>query len=105
MLLKIFHFRKTVATAGTREQLTTAKRHVPSIIFQAEVSNTGQVYIGNDQVTSTNCVVELDSGDSIELSAASFGGSQANWDLTDFHIDVSVNGDGVFVGYAERDDF
>ena len=100
----MFHFLKVVATAGTREQLTTAKLHVPSVIFQAEVSNTGQVYIGNNQVSSTNCIIELDSGETISLSATSFGDASAKWDLTDLWLDVSVSGDGAFVGYAERED-
>lgn len=104
MLLKIFHFRKTVTTAGTREQLTTAKKTVPSVIFQAEQSNTGKIYVGDDTVTSTNCIVELSAGDTIELSASTFGDAQANWDLTDFFLDASVSTDGVFCGYAERMD-
>lgn len=104
MLLKIFHFKKTVATAGTSEQLTTSNLHVPSVIFQAETNNTGKVYIGNDQVSVTNAAIELSAGDSVEMSAASYGDATAKWDLSDFHLDVSVSTDGVFVGYAERKD-
>ncbi|TAL13940.1 hypothetical protein EPN95_04605 [Patescibacteria group bacterium] len=104
MVVKPFHFRKTVTTATAREQVTTARIVTPTVIFQAEVSNTGQVYIGNDQVSATNCIVELDSGDSVELSAAHFGLADAQWDLSDFWMDVSVSTDGAFVGYGERKD-
>jgi len=104
MLLKPYHFRKAVTTAGTREQLTTAGLHVPVVSFQAEVSNTGQVYIGNDQVSATNCLIELDSGQQVELSGADYGLADGKWDLSKIWLDVSVSTDGIFCGYAERID-
>jgi hypothetical protein len=104
MLLKPFHFRKTVTTAGTREQLTTAKLHVPSFTISTEKSNTGDVYIGNNQVSATDCLIELGAGDVHEFEASKYGLAGANWDLTDFWVDVQTSGDGCFVGYAERED-
>lgn len=38
MIVRPFHFRKAVTTAGTREQLTTAERHVTDLLIQATVS-------------------------------------------------------------------
>lgn len=98
------HFRKTVTTAGTRVQLTTANLRVPSIDFQAESDNGGRMFIGNDQVSSSNCMASLGPGDSLSLVAADYGDADAQWDLSEFWIDSGTSTDGVFVGYAERAD-
>ena len=98
------HFRKTVTTAGTRERLTTASRRVPSIDFQAESDNGGRVFIGSNQVSSSNCMASLGPGDSLSLVAADYGAADAQWDLSEFWLDVGTSTDGVFVGYAEREE-
>ena len=104
MKLLLGHFMKTVTTAGTAEQITTANKRVPSLVFQAEVNNTGQVYVGNSTVSATDMGAELDSGDVYEFNATKYGDALAVWDISDFWIDVSVSTDGVHVSFAERDD-
>lgn len=96
------HFRKTVTTAGTSEQVTTANTFTPVIDFQAESDNTGRVFIGNSAVSSTNCLASLGPGDSLSLVAAHYGDATAQWNLSDFWFDVGTSGDGAFVGYHER---
>lgn len=96
------HFRKTVTTAGTRERLTALSLRVPCIDFQAETDNGGRVFIGNNQVSSSNCMASLGPGDSLSLLAADYGLADAQWDLSEFWVDVGTSTDGVFVGYAER---
>ena len=54
MIVRPFHFMKTVTTAGTREQLTTSERHVTSVVIQSEANNTGYVYVGGSSVSSSN---------------------------------------------------
>ena len=61
MIVKIFHFLQTVATGGTRVRLTTADIRVPSVSVQSQQDNTGQVYVGNDLVSSTNNMIDLDA--------------------------------------------
>ena len=102
--LKLRHLTKAVTTAGTREQLTTASLKVPAVMIQAEVSNTGQVYAGDNQVSATDCGVELDSGDSITISAAELGWAEGKIDLSTIWLDVSVSTDGVWCTYLERED-
>ena len=101
MIVRPFHFMKTVTTATTREQLTTAERHVTSAIIQAEITNTGYVYVGNSTVSSTDYFALLVAGASVSLDALSLGLSDAKIDLSEIWLDVSVSTDGVSVGYLE----
>ena len=96
------HFRKTVTIAGTRERLTASAFKTPMVDFQAESTNTGRIYIGHNQVSSTDCMADLGAGDSLSLIASNYGDATAVWDLSEFWIDSSISTDGVFVGYAER---
>jgi len=95
-------FTKAVTTAGTREQLTTAELYAPAVLIQAEVSNTGQVYVGDKAVSSANTGIELDSGDSITLSASDLGWTGALISLKDIWLDVSVSTDGVWCTYLQE---
>ena len=99
---KVRHFNKTVTAAGTRERLTDLNINVPSIMFQAEVDNGGQVYIGDNQVSSTSTGVELDAGDSFVLSAVELGWASGEVSLRDIWIDVGTSSDGVWCLYLER---
>ncbi len=101
MELKPRTFRKTVTTAGTRERLTSSGKAVPSVVLQAESSNTGVVYVGDNQVSSTNGI-ELNANDSMTLTNDDLGSSDAKISLKDIWLDVSVGTDGVNVMYEER---
>jgi hypothetical protein len=104
MKLKLSHFRKTVTTAGTREQLTTSEVKSPSVSIQALRANTNTVFIGNNQVSSTTHFVSLAAGGTTVLSAEAFGLAGAQIDLSQIWLDVGVNGEGVVVGYLDRQD-
>ena len=79
---------KTVAAAGTAEALVAADQRVKSVTIIAKVGNTGNVYVGGEDVdSSTND--GLAPGDSLKQKAA-------NWlDLNDIFLDVDTNGEGV----------
>lgn len=100
-------FRKAVTTAGTGEQLTTADIETPAVLIQAEVSNTGQIYVGDSQVnysaTDASIItgVELDSGDSISFDIADCG-EDAAINLSGIWLDAGVSGDGVWVTYLQE---
>ena len=83
-------------------QLTTSEKYVPAIAIQAEVSNTGQIYIGDNQVSATSCGIELDSGDSQTISAAALGMAHGQISVNDIWLDSSVSTDGVWCAYLER---
>jgi len=94
-------FRKTVGTSGVRERLTTSDLKVPAITIQALPENTNNVYIGDDQVTTSNGL-ELDALDSITLSAQELGLGGASISLRDIWLDVDTGAEGVQVLYLER---
>ena len=60
--------RKAVGAAGTRERLTTAEILTPYVAIQAIQGNAGNVFVGDDQVSSTN-------GFELSTLASSTGGS------------------------------
>lgn len=91
-----------MTTAGTRERLTQADIKSPSVVIQAEVSNTGQIYVGDDQVAAAKTGIELDSGDAVTLTAPSMGSALSMVSLRDIWLDSSVSTDGVWVTYLER---
>ena len=102
MIVRPFHFRKFVTTAGTREQLTTNERHVTDLLIQAEIDNTGYVYVGNSQVSSSNYLALLVSGASLSLDSADLGSGDVKIDPSEIWLDVSVSTDGVLVGFMEQ---
>ena len=102
MYLKPRAFLVTNAAAATR--LTTLNIKVASVIIQAERSNTGYVYIGDNQVSATNYGVDLASGDSITLSAKELGWADAKISLKDIWHFSSVSGDGVSCMFLDETD-
>ena len=83
----IISSEKTVATAGTAVALSATQR-VKSLTIRAKAGNTGQVYIGGSDVSSTTND-GLDAGESVSFEAV-------NWlDMADVYIDVDTNGEGV----------
>lgn len=75
---------KNVTTAGTRVQLDNIPCKEVTII--AKKSNTGKIYVGGNDVSSTVYGVELSAGDRITLKIS-------NSNLA--YIDASVSGEGV----------
>jgi hypothetical protein len=73
-----------VTTAGTRVQLPTHGCKEVTII--AKKGNTGQIYLGASDVSSTVYGLEMDAKDSITLKVAN---SNQLW------IDASTNGEGI----------
>lgn len=102
MYLKPYAFLKTIASSSVRERLTTANLMVPAVLITAEVSNTGRIYIGDNQVSSTRYGADLGAGDSITLSAVELGWADAKMALKDIWLIPSVATDGVSAMFLER---
>ena len=86
--------RKTVTTAGTREQLgslTSCRK----VTVQAELDNSGVVVVGG-----SSCVAALSTRRGLALEA---GDSEDFYvlELADLYLDVTVSGDGVTYVYYE----
>jgi hypothetical protein len=81
--------RKTVASAGTAEKLSTTPTHIVRVTVVAETDNTGTIAVGNSTVVaalSTRRGTPLSAGDSITIEVN---------ELTDVWLDSTVAGDGV----------
>ena len=101
MYLKPHCFLKTVTTAGTQVPLRTNNIRAVAVTLTAERSNTGYVYVGDSEVSSTNYGFDLMAGDSYTISPVEFGLATAHISLKDIWLDVSVSGDGVSVLFWE----
>lgn len=89
----------SVASAGTRVRLTTSKLGASGIIFQANASNTGNIYIGDVTVTSSNGMA-LAPGDTLTISSQSLDGiMDSELLLNDFWLDADTAGNSVRVQY------
>lgn len=91
-----------IDVAGTQEQVTTNTNIRPStIIFSAPKANTGDIYIGISDVSSTDFIYELQPGESCTLSIdASMGRmGSTGFQLSDFWVDAATAGDDCNVTY------
>ena len=79
---------KTVATAGTAVALSATSLRVKSITIVAKDTNTGRVYVGGSDVTST-VNRGLQAGDALHHT------SDGWFDLKDLFVNASVNSEGV----------
>jgi len=95
----------TVTTAGTRTQVTSSTSiYVESIYIEALGTNTGYMYIGNSDVSSTKYVARLGAGQGWWWTAPSSGGSGykavgQGLQISSLYIDSSVSGEKVQVTY------
>jgi hypothetical protein len=103
MALVPFCFKKTVASAGTAERLTNRDIYVPAVLIQGISTNGGDVYLGDEKVSSTNGI-ELDASDTIVLSAYQMGWADEKINLYRIWIDADSDDEGVNVMYMERVD-
>ena len=102
MALKPHGFLKTVTATDAPEQLTTSNRVAPAVLLQAELDNTGYVYVGDSAVSETNFGICLAAGDVYTMSAEELGWGRAQISLKDIWLDVSFAGDGVSCMILER---
>lgn len=88
----VINGQKTVTTAGTAEQVISTNEH-GVITIKALAANTGNIYIGNSDVSSVN-------GD---VLVAEESRSYLLDGLNKIYIDSDVNGEGVsYSGTVER---
>ena len=100
MALKIYTLAELdIPTAGTRVQASATSTIVSSIIFQADTANTGNIFVGDVNVTSTRGYA-LTPGDSIAFSGDMAGYSGKEFILSDFYVDTATNGNDVWITYV-----
>lgn len=93
---------KSVASAGTREQLTASDIIASTVIIQAKNANTGTIYVGDSTVDSTHCI-ELQKGEVLSLTGDHRNEGQTDeLVLSDIWLDTSDSGDGVQWAYYKK---
>ena len=97
-------FSRTVTLAGARERLTDSDMDVLSVTFQAELLNTGVIYLGDNQVSSSNYAYGLVAGDTVSLDGPSLGSAPAFISLSEFWLDTNSSGDTLIVSTLQRMD-
>lgn len=104
MAIKLFTLAQvTVTTTGTRVQVSTSDLAVTSVVIQAAPANTGNIYVGDDAVTSTRNSATLEPSRAWSISADGSGrAGQEEFVLSDFWVDSATSGDKVNVSYIKR---
>lgn len=89
----------TVASAGTAVAVSATATPITSILIEADRANTGNIFVGDSAVDSTNGT-ELTPGGSI-----SYQSDEPQTDefiLSDFFVDAATNGDKARVHFTKR---
>ena len=92
---------QAVAVAGTAEALVGSDTLATSVVIQAQKDNTGDMYIGDSTVDSTNGI-ELQPGQSLTVEGEWIGGTQESFNLADIWVDAATSGDEVRIIYVKR---
>lgn len=86
--------RKTVASAGTAEALSSTAQPFSRVTVCADTDNTGIIAVGDSGVIAnlaTRTGVPLEASDCYTINAGDWG----SMDLRTVFIDTTVSGDGV----------
>ena len=82
---QVIYGRKTISVSGTAEILMAATA-THSVTVKALLANTGDVYVGDSDVTTSNGY-PLSPGETISIDV--------DHELASIYIDVDTNGEGV----------
>ena len=105
MALKPVTIIATVATAGTRVQVSASDIPVSWIRFQAKHSNTGDVYIGDNTVAAAKYIAYVHTTENPGVELKTNDGAKTTGNqmlLSDFYLDAAVNGEICMVSYLPR---
>lgn len=107
MAYKPMCIKKTIGTAGTAEQLTTANILTPSVVIQAHDDNANAgndgVFVGDNQVDETLFNgIELEARESVTFTAVNKGSGLELINLSDIWIDANTADDGVTACYLQE---
>ena len=97
-------FVKAVTANGTAERITTKETKALYVSIQGTVGNTGDIYVGDSQVSATNAGAILDAGVQMELHAPVVGNGVVPISLKDIWVDAGTAADKVNVFVLERAD-
>lgn len=91
----------TVVTAGTRVALSSVPTPVTSILIEADIGNTDNIYVGDDSVDSTNGI-RLVPGESVSVGSDQIPRQDDELFLSDVFLDADTNGDKARIQFIKR---
>lgn len=90
----------TVTTAGTRVPLSATNILTHDFTVQADLGNTGTIYIGGSNVSAAQHGIALNSKDVAIVGNHQPGNKgQVEFNLIDWYVDASSNGQIVHILY------
>jgi len=93
-------FSVTVSTAGTRVPLSATNLLTHDFVIQAAEGNTGTIYLGGSNVSSSQYGVFLKAGAVTAVGGYLPGArGQVEFNLADWFVDASASGQAVTVLY------
>ena len=95
-------FNKTVASAGTRVQITAAATYAQAVFFEAHEANTGSLYVGSSAVSTASYVKRLTAGNGFSINAlpGSHPGPDGGMiDLSKYYVDAGTAAQVVCVSF------
>lgn len=98
MRANIKSIRKAVASAGTAVALVASKTNAEGAIIKADDDNTGSIYVGASDVSSSNGF-RLKPGQAANLSDIFIRGTNCQYDLSQIYVDADTSADHVDVLY------
>lgn len=101
MALALKQATKTISVAGTAEPIFPSHIPATSITIQADSLNTGDVYIGNSDVDSTNGFA-LCPGGSYPLTGDQIRGITEGMYLDEIYADTDTNDNKIVIIYFVR---
>jgi hypothetical protein len=95
-------FNRTVASAGTRVQVTAAATYVQAVFFESHEANTGSIYVGSSSVSTASYVKRLTAGQGFSINAlpnSSPGADGGMIELSRFYVDAGSASQVICVSY------
>jgi len=95
-------FNRTVATAGTRVQVTASTTYVQSVFFESHEANLGSLYIGNASVSTASYVKRLTAGQGFSINALPHsqpGTDGGMLELSKFWVDAGTAAQVICISY------
>lgn len=91
----------TVASAGTRVQVTSEPIETACVWIEADTDNTGLTFVGDESVDSTNGS-QLNAEEGLEWDGKLLRGDGTKFLLSDIWVDAATNGNKVRVFYLRE---
>ena len=91
----------TVATAGTRLQISSSNIMVNAVFVQAHEDNSGNIYVGDENV-SANQGTSVGPGQPLQYSGDPTYPLLSEFLLSDVWVDAATDGDKVRIAYFKK---